>query len=205
MVLGVGFALIWYEFNGRILAVSLLAMGLVFWLLAGERARKKTQANGVLAPTAVAAATAAAAAAGHMDVESATGLPMMCAIRGVGKTLDFAIEEAKESRRPLYLLFVRALPALTAEDFKRKWPEDAEASEIFTQAKAKAGTHPVFPCYAVSDSVGDTIVDIAATMGVSYLVLGAPERKGLASLLSGNVVRQISENLPEDVHLLVYA
>ena len=63
MVLGLGFALIWFEFNGRILAVSLLAMGLVFWLLAGERARKKSQANGVLAPTAVAAATAAAAAA----------------------------------------------------------------------------------------------------------------------------------------------
>ncbi|HXC98572.1 MAG TPA: universal stress protein, partial [Verrucomicrobiae bacterium] len=205
MVLGVGFALIWYEFNGRILAVSLLAMGLVFWLLAGERARKKSQANGVLAPTAVAAATAAAAAAGHMDVESATGSPMMCAVRGVGKTLDFAIEEAKDSRRPLYLLFVRALPALTADDFKRKWPEDAEASEIFTQAKTKAGTHPVFPCYAVSDSVADTIVDIAATMGVSYLVLGAPERRGLVSLLQGNVIRQISDSLPEDVHLLVYA
>jgi amino acid transporter/nucleotide-binding universal stress UspA family protein len=207
MVLGVGFALIWYEFNGRILAVSLLAMGLVFWLLIGEFARKKSKTNGAVvpAPTAAAAAAATAATAVKMDLEEATGSPMMCAIRGVGKTLDFAIEEAKDSRRPLYLLFVRSLPALTAEDFKRKWPEDAEASEIFTQAKNKAGTHPVFPCYAVSDSVADTIVDIAATMGVSYLVLGAPERRGLASLLQGNVVRYISDNLPEDVHLLVYA
>ena len=205
MVLGVGLALIWFEFNGRVLAVSLLAMGLVFWLLAGERARKKSQANAVPAPTAVAAAAATAATSVQMNLEAATGSPMMCAVRGLGKTLDFAIEEAKDSRRPLYLLFVRALPALTAEDFKRKWPEDAEASEIFTQAKAKAGTHPVFPCYAVSDSVADTIVDIAATMGVSYLVLGAPERRGLVSLLQGNVIRQISDNLPEDVHLLVYA
>ena len=206
MVVGVGFALIWYKFHGQVLAVSLLAMGLVFWLLAGERARKKSAASAAVpVTTAAAAAAAAAVAPGHMDMDSATGSPMMCAIRGLGKTLDFAIEEAKDSRRPLYLLFVRALPALTAEDFKRKWPEDADASEIFTQAKAKAGTHPVFPCYAVSDSVADTIVDIAATMGVSYLVLGAPERKGLASLLSGNVVRQIAENLPDDVHLLVYA
>jgi amino acid transporter/nucleotide-binding universal stress UspA family protein len=207
MVIGVGFTLIWYEFNGRILAVSLLAMGLVFWLLIGEFARKKSKTNGAVvpAPTAAAAAAATAATAVKMDLEEATGSPMMCAIRGVGKTLDFAIEEAKDSRRPLYLLFVRSLPALTAEDFKRKWPEDAEASEIFTQAKNKAGTHPVFPCYAVSDSVADTIVDIAATMGVSYLVLGAPERRGLASLLQGNVVRYISDNLPEDVHLLVYA
>jgi amino acid transporter/nucleotide-binding universal stress UspA family protein len=205
MVVGVSFALIWYEFNGRILAVSLLAMGLVFWLLAGERARKKSQANVVPVPTAAAAAAATAATSVQMDIEEATGSPMMCAVRGIGKTLDFAIEEAKDSRRPLYLLFVRALPALTADDFKRKWPEDAEASEIFTQAKAKAGTHPVFPCYAVSDSVADTIVDIAATMGVSYLVLGAPERRGLVSLLQGNVIRAISDNLPEDVHLLVYA
>jgi amino acid transporter/nucleotide-binding universal stress UspA family protein len=200
MVVGLAFALIWYEFNGRILAVSLLAMGLVFWLLAGERARKKSQ-------TAVvpAAATSTPAPAMPMDLDDAPGSPMMCAVRGLGKTLDFAIEEAKDSRRPLYLLFVRALPALTEEDFKRKWPDDAEANEIFTQAKAKAGKHPVFPCYAVSDSVADTIVDIAATMGVSHLIVGAPERKGLISLLQGNVIRNISSSLPEDMHLLVYA
>jgi hypothetical protein len=42
-------------------------------------------------------------------------------------------------------------------------------------------------------------------VGVTHLVLGAPERKGLLSLLSGNIIRQISTLLPEDVHLLVYA
>jgi nucleotide-binding universal stress UspA family protein len=73
------------------------------------------------------------------------------------------------------------------------------------RAKARAGGHPVFPCYAVSDSVADTIVDITATMGAGYLVLGAPERRGLVSLLRGNVVRKVSEILPEDIHLLVYA
>jgi amino acid transporter/nucleotide-binding universal stress UspA family protein len=203
MVVGVSFALVWYEFNGRILAVTLLAMGLVFWLLAGERAKKKSQANPV--PVATAAAAAAAVASVQMNMDDAQGSPIMCAVRGLGKTLDFAIEEAKETHRPLYVLFVRALPALTADDFKRKWPEDAEASELFTQAKAKAGKHPLFPCYAVSDSVADTIVDIAATMGVSHLILGAPERKGLMSLLQGNVIREISTNLPDDMHLLVYA
>jgi nucleotide-binding universal stress UspA family protein len=72
-------------------------------------------------------------------------------------------------------------------------------------AKSKANGHPVFPCYAVSDSVADTIVDIAATMGASSLIVGAPERKGLASLLRGNIIRQISDNLPDEIHLLVYA
>jgi nucleotide-binding universal stress UspA family protein len=130
---------------------------------------------------------------------------MMCAIRGVGKTLDFAIDESRQTHRPLYLLFVRSLPVLTEQDYKRKWQDDPEAREVFTAAKGRAGAHPVFPCYAVSDSVATTIVDITATMGASYLILGAPERKGLASLLRSNIVREVSDNLPDDIHLLVYA
>ena len=129
----------------------------------------------------------------------------MCAVRGLGKTLDFAIEESRRTRRPLYLLFVRPLPVLTEQDCKRKWQEDEQAREVFLAAKSKANGHPVFPCYAVSDSVADTIVDIAATMGASYLILGAPERQGLAYLLRGNIIRHISDNLPDDIHLLVYA
>jgi hypothetical protein len=42
-------------------------------------------------------------------------------------------------------------------------------------------------------------------MGASFLILGAPERMGLVSLLRGNVVREISKILPEDIHLLIYA
>jgi CTP:molybdopterin cytidylyltransferase MocA len=130
---------------------------------------------------------------------------MMCAIRGLGKTLDFAIDESRQTHRPLYLLFVRSMPVLTEQDYKRKWQEDDEARVIFMAAKDKANGHPVFPCYAVSDSVATTIVDITATMGASYLILGAPERKGLAALLRSNVVREVSDNLPDDIHLLVYA
>ena len=130
---------------------------------------------------------------------------MMCAVRGLGKTLDFAIEEARQTDRPLYLLFIRTVPVLTEEDYKRKWQDDPEAREVFLEARKKSGAHPVFPCYAVSDSVAHTIVDITATMGASYLVLGAPERRGLAHLLRGNIIREISDNLPDDIHLLVYA
>ena len=41
-----------------------------------------------------------------------------------------AIEEAKESNRPLYLLFVREQPALAEGDRKRKWHQDPEAMEM---------------------------------------------------------------------------
>jgi nucleotide-binding universal stress UspA family protein len=130
---------------------------------------------------------------------------MVCAVRGPGKTLEFAIEEAKASHRPLYLLFVRALPALSEADQTRRWQEDEEATAVFHQAKTMANGHPVFPCYAVSDSVAYTIVDITATMGASLLILGAPIRNRLLHLLRGDVVQRVSEHLPEDIHLLVYA
>ena len=133
------------------------------------------------------------------------GPPMMCAVRGLGRTLDFAIDESRQTRRPLYLLFVRNLPVLTEQDYKRKWHEDADARTIFLYAKEKAAGHPVFPCYAVSDAVSQTIVDITATMGASYLILGAPERGGLIHLLRGSIIREISDCLPDDIHLLVLA
>ena len=171
---------------------------------AGQRTVSSEELGGRgAAPPAVASPTGQTAF--FFKPDAADGPPMMCAVRGLGKTLDFAIEEAKDSRRPLCLLFVRSFPVLRPEDQKRKWQEDPEAREIFTEARVKADGHPVFPCYAVSDSVADTIVDITATMGATHLILGAPERSGLASLLRGNIVKEISDNLPDDIHLLVYA
>jgi nucleotide-binding universal stress UspA family protein len=188
--------------NARVFAVTVLAIGLVLRGLAYEHSQKKKL---VTAAVSAAIPPSSPETVFQLNTEAASGAPMVCAVRGAGKTLDFAIEEARESHRPLYLLFVRSQPVLTDADYKRKWQEDEEARAIFTQAQAKAGGHPVFPCYAVSDSVADTIVDITATMGASHLILGASERKGLAHLLHGSVVREISNNLPEDIHLLVYA
>ena len=206
IMLAIELSLFWDKPKARIFATTVLIIGLIMRGLAAEaaqRRKRKAEAAAAAAPSPqtevlVPPTTVAMAA----DV---SGAPMVCAVRGVGKTLDFAIEEARESHRPLYLLFVRSQPVLTDADYKRKWQEDEDARTIFTQAQAKAQGHPVFPCYAVSDSVADTIVDITATMGASHLILGASERKGLAHLLHGSVVRDISDNLPEDIHLLVYA
>jgi amino acid transporter/nucleotide-binding universal stress UspA family protein len=191
--------------SARIFAMTVLVVGLVLRGLAGEFSARSTAAAAAKAAQSAAAAPPAPLVPMTFNMEHVDGPPMMCAIRGLGKTLDFAIDESRQTHRPLYLLFVRSLPVLTEQDYKRKWQEDDEAREVFLAAKSKAGTHPVFPCYAVSDSVATTIVDITATMGASYLVLGAPERKGLAYLLRGSIIQEISDNLPEDIHLLVYA
>ncbi len=190
--------------GARIFAVSILALGLFLRSLVAEAGKKKeVAAASAAAPPAFNGAPAVSAL--PVDAEMASGPPIVCAVRGTGKTLEFALEEAKMSRRPLYLLFIRAVPALTEADQRRRWQEDEEARMIFSEAKSRAEGHPVFPCYAVSDSVADTIVDITATMGASLLVLGAPVRNRLLHLLRGDIVQRVSENLPEDIHLLVYA
>jgi len=193
--------------HARNFALGVLAIGFILRGLAAENTRrKKAEAQAFASQAAVVPqSNLAPLAALPVQLRQVSGPPMMCAIRGLGKTLDFAIEEARQTDRPLYLLFIRTAPVLTEEDYKRKWQDDPEARKIFLEARKKAGEHPVFPCYAVSDSIAHTIVDITATMGASYLVLGAPERRGLSHLLRGNIIREISDNLPEDIHLMVYA
>jgi nucleotide-binding universal stress UspA family protein len=198
--------------NARIFALSILLFGLILRGLALEHSHRVKTAAAAKAAAALAGQTASMTRAGTATTFSfpppsheVSGPPMLCAVRGPGKTLDFAIEEARNTSRPLYLLFIRTVPVLTEDDYKRKWPDDPEARAIFLEAKQKSNGHTVLPCYAVSDSIAHTIVDITATMGASHLILGAPERRGLVHLLRGNIIREISDNLPDDIHLLVYA
>jgi len=138
-------------------------------------------------------------------IEIPSGEAMLCAIRGPGRTLDFALREARETGRRLYLLFVREQRFMTEQDVKRKWQEDPEAREIFENARACSPDQTPLFCYAVSDSPSQTIVDIAATLGASRLILGAPGRHAMTNLLRGNLVREVSAILPEEIDLLVYA
>ena len=191
--------------NARLFAATILVFGLILRGLASERAEKKALSaaagNGVkkgeLSPLP--------AVPFDQSLSETTGPPMLCAVRGIGRTLDFAIQEAKDTDRPLYVLFVREQPVIAPDDRKRKWGEDDEARTIFLYAKEKASGHRLLPAYAISDSAADTIVDIAATVGASYLIVGAPQRNSLVNLLRGNIIRNISDILPEEIHLLVYA
>jgi nucleotide-binding universal stress UspA family protein len=204
IMLAIELSLFWYKPSARIFAFTVLTIGLILRGLAAEYSQR-AKASRIAAEAIAAAAPPATSTTFTFKTEDAIGPPMMCAIRGAGKTLDLAIELSKQTHSPLYLLFIRTLPVLTEQDYKRKWQEDEEARTVFLAAKEKAGGHPVYPCYAVSDAVAQTIVDITATMGVSYLILGAPERHGLAYLLRGNIITEISDNLPDDIHLLVLA
>jgi hypothetical protein len=187
--------------NARLFAATILVFGLILRGLASERAEKKAASATPLHGLKKSELSISF----EQPMSEASGPPMLCAIRGIGRTLDFAIQEAKDTGRPLYLLFVREQPVIAPGDRKRKWFEDDEARTIFLYAQEKASGHTMLPAYAISDSAADTIVDIAATVGASYLIVGAPQRNMLVNLLRGNIIRNISSILPEEIHLLVYA
>ncbi len=195
VMLAIEITLFVHKPNARVFVVTMLTVGLIMRGLAVEAATRRKQR----AEAASGAVPAPIVPAGELS-----GTPILCAVRGIGRTLDFAVEDAKSLSRPLYLLFIREQPVVTTEDRRRKWQDDPEAREIFEYAFAKAGGHPVLPCYAVSDATDATIVDIAATIGANRLILGAPRRGALVRLLRGNLIRHVSEELPEDIGIVVY-
>lgn len=184
--------------NARVFAASLLAIGLILRGIAKEWEQKRRPA--VAAPAAEGDTVAFGAQDARLE-----GQPMLCAVRGVGRALDFALSELKDTQRPLYLLFVREQKIITDQDRTRTWKTDPDARKIFAFAQEHAGGHPVRFCYAVSESPADTIVDIAATLGVSRVILGSPRRGSLITFLRGNIITEVSKILPEEIHLLVHA
>jgi amino acid transporter len=186
--------------GARVFAGSVVAVGLV---LHGISVARKHMHPAV--PRLEVERPAAAESRSEFPEGETYGSPMLCAVRGIGGTLDFAIELAKDMNRPLYVTFVREQAILTLEDRKRHWTDDPQARKIFAYAKEKADGHPILPRYTVSDVPAHTIVDLAVNVGASHLILGAPRRNMLVKLIRGNLILQVSRFLPEKIHLLVYA
>jgi nucleotide-binding universal stress UspA family protein len=63
----------------------------------------------------------------------------------------------------------------------------------------------VLPVYAVSENPAVTIIDIAATLGVDMLMLGAPHRSSMVKLLRGDIVAEVARNLPENIQLIIHS
>lgn len=206
VMLAIEISLLFDKPDARAFAFTVLAVGLVLRGLAAERAKKigaaQTGETGAahLLPAADQIAPRLPFADGHPSCP-----PLMCAVRGIGRTLDFAVDEAQKSGQPLCVLFVREQSVLAAGDQRRRWQDDVEASAIYAYAQRRLGEHPLVPCYAVSDAPARTIVDIAATLGASRLILGVPRRSALLRFLHGNIISQVSKTLPEEIQLLIYA
>jgi amino acid transporter len=197
--------------NALRFAISVLVIGLILRGLAKEAAQRKTDAaakateepagSGIATPPSASVGTGTAIA--PEPVCRRYSGPMMTAVRGPGRTLDFAVKEAAENGQPLYVLFVREQQVIAPGDRRRKWTEDEEARAVFEPLRSKGLGATIIPCYAISDAPAHTIADLASTIGAERVLLGAPQRGSFIHILRGNIVREVAKLLPDDINLLV--
>lgn len=128
---------------------------------------------------------------------------MLCAISTIGKTLDFALQEAKRYNQPLYILFVREQKVIMEEDRNRIWLDDEDACRIFDYAKESSHEMTLKFFYSVSDSPAYSIVEMAKDLKVSRVILGRTRLSPMLQIIRGNIVQEVSEILPPDIDLLV--
>jgi len=138
------------------------------------------------------------------------GQSILVAARGFTPVLRYALEEARLRQGILYVLYVKelavSLPGPLANQERPRWQEDRQAAAIMNgmlELADDAGVR-VLPVYAVSEHPAATILDLAATLGVDILMLGAPHRRTLVTLLKGNVVTEVADKLPENIQLVIH-
>src|SRR6184192_130125 len=138
------------------------------------------------------------------------GQKIMVAARGITPVLGFALDEAQLRTATLCVLYVKEVAVYfsggPASLGRAKWHDDPEANAIMS-LMMKLGAERdvcVIPVYAVSQDAATTIVDLSATMGVDYLVIGATQRTALTKLLRGSVVTNVAQQLPESIQLLIF-
>jgi len=138
------------------------------------------------------------------------GQSILVAARGFTPVLRFALEEAGLRKGTLYVLYVKELAVALLGPLKDtatpRWQDDHQAAQIMYAMLEQGGQSevPVIPLYAVSENPAATILDLSATLGIDILMLGAPHRNKMLSLLKGNVVTEVAKNLPENIQLLIH-
>jgi nucleotide-binding universal stress UspA family protein len=140
----------------------------------------------------------------------AEGQKIMVAARGITPVLGFALEEAELRKAVLCVLYVKEISVYfsnpTAGLGKPRWQDDGEAQAIMSPM-FKLGEErgvSVLPLYAISQDAAVTILDLAATLGVDCLILGASQRSAMAHLLRGSVATTVAQHLPDNIRLLIF-
>jgi nucleotide-binding universal stress UspA family protein len=138
------------------------------------------------------------------------GHKIMVAARGITGVLAFALDEAQLRNATLYVLYVKEIAVFYARGptvpGRPKWQDDPEAAAIMS-TMLKLGAErgiTVLPVYAISEDTATTILDLTATLGIDYLIIGASQRTAMTKLLRGSVATNVAAQLPDSIHLLIF-
>jgi amino acid transporter len=176
-------------------AVSVLFIGLG----AREIARRRRV---VTVPAPVPVAFTPSTGVARPEVASFTSR-MLVAVRGGGqRLLRQACEDAKLKNSFLFVLNIKEIAVAGS------LPEHI-AAETFVNNEwmgeiCKEYGIPFKIVSVLSNEVGYTIAEHAATLAVDRLILGATQRSLVDKALRGDVIRTVSELLPEEIQLLIY-
>jgi amino acid transporter/nucleotide-binding universal stress UspA family protein len=185
--------------------VCVLGMGLALRAWTQKRAGFTT-----LTVTHQVAAMVSPNLAATMQPRMEEGQKIMVAARGITPVLSFALDEAQLRKATLCVLYVKEIAVYYAGGptvrGRARWQDDPEAQAIMS-LMLKLGAERdicVLPVYAVSEDAAATILDLSATMGVDFLMIGATQRHALANLLRGSVATNVAQQLPDSIQLVIY-
>src|SRR5262249_38185978 len=115
--------------------------------------------------------------AAKMQPRLEEGQKIMVAARRITPERSFALEKGQLRKATLCVLYVKEVAVYFTAAGTRlgrsKWQDDPEANAIMCSMLKLAGKRGVnvVPLYAVSQDASATIVDLAATMGMDFLVI----------------------------------
>lgn len=131
--------------------------------------------------------------------------PMLVAVTEIGKSLDYALQEAQTQKKALYVLFIREQRVMTESDHERLWHEDEGACHVMNYMITKPTEVALGFLYTITPHTSHSIIEIAKQKKVSYVIL--ERRRNIAYLLlhtlRGTAARDVSRHLPSNIKLIV--
>lgn len=207
--------------HARTFVVSVIAVGLILRALALERLQKKPKKERVELVAdlrkRVLELSSATEKEGEKKVVVATPIstpetfstihlhtaPILCAVTGNDKSLEFALRERRINKQQLYILFVREQKVLVEHNLKQEWLEDEQACEVFDYA-LKFQSEPNFNfLYDVSDFPALNIVRHAKELQVSTVVMCIKRKNRLLEMIRGDLAVEVLKLLPPEIDLVI--
>ena len=129
----------------------------------------------------------------------------LVAIKAVSAALidEAALHARGKAESVVYSLFVEEMPPGWAYPTEAK--PSGEAVKILNQAVQefeKRGITSV-PLWSLSDNAGVSIVKTAKALNLDTVMIGSTKRGALERMLRGEVLKTISDQLPQEKHLVI--
>ncbi len=129
--------------------------------------------------------------------------PSLVVVTGLNKSLDFAIENARKNKTPLYVLFVREQRFVADADRKKSWKDDQDASYVFRHLMALNLDFPMEFLYVVTSETSHYIVEIARLKNINKIIIGRKRKLSLMNFIRGTTINELVKQLPNTMDLVV--